>query len=60
MLIASFILALLSCVLLLLWIHYMDRAEAAEEALKSWKPTRRQLALWRKERADINPAWRRR
>lgn len=50
MLIASFILALLLGVLLLMWIHYMDRAEAAEQALRNRKPTRRQRRQWRRER----------
>jgi hypothetical protein len=55
MLIAAFILALLSCVLLLLWLHYMERAEAAEDEPRCFKPTRRQLRQWKRERLE----WRR-
>lgn len=56
--IAAFVLALLACVLLIVWIHAMDRAEEAERALKSWKPTRRQLAQWKRERLQ-QPTWNR-
>lgn len=44
MIVAAYILGLLSCVLLILWIHAMDRAEAAEQALKTWTPTRKAIA----------------
>lgn len=52
--IGQFILAFLLCVTLLTLIHYMDRAEQAN------LPTRKQRKQWAKERADLNPALRRR